>query len=592
MNEAESLPLSSSSSSPPPSNHALSRSKTYDRIINNRYVPKRRPCRFHCQCRRRKSSSSRSHSMYNQIVSASTILLIAILIILLLILGNLQIYHRSSLLSVVMTVTKSNHTVTTTPPSPTIPSHHKPNNNHPPLPLSNSQSHADTSRTFILMDDDDDNDDDVETNMNPESVGDELLSIITTSNNGTNNSNTTTTLPLPLYTKTNNHVFTNLVHKNNNNDNIPQGIVWLVSFPNSGTTYTISIVQEMTHTSTATNYGGNERDTKNNSVSVFYRDSENNNHTTGSGPYYRSPEQLNQYPYRNANIITKTHCEQHINGTLSKFIASCATGSKYDNYTSIPTTYHSSYSDDNDSHISFPQHVSGIVYLVRNPYTNILGRMNYQRNQWLRSSDPIDHQRAAFFPKNNRTGLYWWCQYKDRKKSVAHTQLLEYQNGTFYEQYLQPVPCYMEFYLYFRWHNMVNEMISHFQNSTVTSDSHAVMTIYYEDYDRYDSRTTIVEPLLYDMLHFTPDQIINATIPPFIVENYNSNSSGNLTHNSDTDNTSHHIHSKDTNLIDRMFTQPQQMAIQRLAQEMTTPQTWSILQHYFVKTTHEFKKYR
>ena len=86
-------------------------------------------------------------------------------------------------------------------------------------------------------------------------------------------------------------------------------MVWLVSFPNSGTTYTLSIVQEMTHPSTATNYGGNERDTKNNSVPVFHEyEPYDENSNNENGPFYRSPEQLLYHSYHNAHVITKTHC--------------------------------------------------------------------------------------------------------------------------------------------------------------------------------------------------------------------------------------------------------------------------------------------
>ena len=156
--------------------------------------------------------------------------------------------------------------------------------------------------------------------------------------------------------------------------------------------------------------------------------------TNKNGPFYRSPEQLLYHPYHNAHVITKTHCtfQPHVvnddndmtvtpttrsNGTisssttpttqstsistLSKFIESCATGSKYENYTSIPTTYYShTIHNIKNTLPQLPSHLSGINYLVRNPYINIIGHlMKYQRNQWLRSSDLIDHQQAQFFHK-------------------------------------------------------------------------------------------------------------------------------------------------------------------------------------------------
>jgi hypothetical protein len=73
------------------------------------------------------------------------------------------------------------------------------------------------------------------------------------------------------------------------------------SFPNSGTSYTIHLVRELTNTTTATNYGleGDIQDEE--SVPAFPNIKESSN-----GPF------LELIPDRNTNIpklfLTKTHC--------------------------------------------------------------------------------------------------------------------------------------------------------------------------------------------------------------------------------------------------------------------------------------------
>jgi hypothetical protein len=326
---------------------------------------------------------------------------------------------------------------------------------------------------------------------------------------------------------------------------VPAGIVWLVSFPNSGTTYTLSVVQSMTNTTTATNYGGNERNDTNDSIPIYSNVPE--------GPYYRNPNQL-PYTTTNAHILTKTHCEQHIDGTMEHFITSCATGTKYSHGESIPTTY--------------PIHpmpttmmMTGVIHLIRNPFNNIVARMNYQRTQWERSKHADNQKRASFFPAN-RTGLQWWCYYKNEKKSIAHDRLVPGpDNGTFYETYLQPVPCWMEFYLYFRWHNMVVEMLST-KNSIYGNDSYETdsqqqpipsMILYYEDYENHIQSRENIDQLL-SFLQFTPEQGRIGPLPEFI---------SNRTY------------------ID-FFTAEQIAAVRQLAYVMTSnTSTWSLLQHYF-----------
>ena len=308
----------------------------------------------------------------------------------------------------------------------------------------------------------------------------------------------------------------------NETGGLPAGVVWLASFPNSGTSYTISIVHTLTNKSTATNYGGNEKDDRIDSVPI-YRD-------IPQGPYYRYPQE--PWPEAPTHILTKTHCEQHTSGTLERFVASCATGTNFTGGSKINTTYPTSI-------------VTGVVHLVRNPLDNIVARMNYQRGIWEKGKEENDLKKASFFPLSFK-GFYWWCQYKDNKKSQAHEVLKAQDNGTFYEEYLKPVPCWIEFYLYFRWHNLMVEMLS----ADSQLQNRPSMILYYEDYQDPDHAQAQVQRLL-SFLQADP-QLGFDHIPEF-----------------------------ETHEPYDFFSPDERAALKRLAQVMTTPTTWSLLQHYF-----------
>ena len=72
-------------------------------------------------------------------------------------------------------------------------------------------------------------------------------------------------------------------------------VAWLMSFPNSGTTYTNHLLQDYTRTTTATNYG-QEQSTKHASIAI--------DPSSIDGPFFRYPSWSLPPRY----ILTKTHC--------------------------------------------------------------------------------------------------------------------------------------------------------------------------------------------------------------------------------------------------------------------------------------------
>jgi len=72
-------------------------------------------------------------------------------------------------------------------------------------------------------------------------------------------------------------------------------IAWLMSFPNSGTSYTMRLVQAVSNTTAATNYAEECQQDASGRVATLF--------DSPSGPYLRQ-----QVPLPKRYILTKTHC--------------------------------------------------------------------------------------------------------------------------------------------------------------------------------------------------------------------------------------------------------------------------------------------
>jgi Sulfotransferase domain len=247
------------------------------------------------------------------------------------------------------------------------------------------------------------------------------------------------------------------LHPQQPQDNAPK-IIWLMSFPNSGTTYTLKHVQGSTLTTTATNYGGNEQVGYNTSISIDQNRNE-------FGPFFRYPDR----PYSCHGILTKTHCHQDevLSNNVSHFMNSCRMGNRNVNGTQEEIVY------------AVSTQVHSAVHLIRNPFDNIVARMHYKIKQWLASNSSKEHDLAdyiSFTPE----GLLHWCQYV---KLTEQKHYYSHFNSTFWATYMEPTPCAIEFYKYFHWHHYTTEGI----RTTLHDPS---MILYYEDYTIQYNATT------------------------------------------------------------------------------------------------------
>jgi hypothetical protein len=77
-------------------------------------------------------------------------------------------------------------------------------------------------------------------------------------------------------------------------------IAWLMSFPNSGTSYTSKLIRHVTLTRTATNYGNEERKAVGVSRAVFA--------DQPTGPFWQDTHIHPEYTLPQDYALTKTHC--------------------------------------------------------------------------------------------------------------------------------------------------------------------------------------------------------------------------------------------------------------------------------------------
>jgi Sulfotransferase domain len=289
-------------------------------------------------------------------------------------------------------------------------------------------------------------------------------------------------------------------------------IVWLMSFPNSGTTYTLKYVQGATSTTTATNYGATEQ--------VGYTTSLPVNPAIPTGPFFRYPDR----PYPTDYIMTKTHCEPHIVSVeLRQFAETCRSGNRnINNMTQLISTY-----PDTE--------VVSAIHLIRNPFDNIVARMHYKQSEWRRSSDPKEQQLADFISSTTQ-GFMRWCQYLN----FTEQKTRKWFNSSFWEEYMEQIPCAIDFYRYFHWHNLAVETIVMLPDPSVV--------LFYENYTTNFNTTT--QELL-NFLHLNhskhsspPEFMLGKTYPAW-------------------------------------FTQKTKEDVRRLAMAVLSSSTWTLLQHYF-----------
>lgn len=265
-------------------------------------------------------------------------------------------------------------------------------------------------------------------------------------------------------------------------------LVWLMSFPNSGTSYTTKLIRHVSLQDTATNYGYehykrpiettmnhiNTNKTRSpleslgdtfSSVPVFV------NETTG--PFWHTPDLWNTFPrYTRPThlVLTKTHCgmrctsclpHQYVETTFS-FKRACYTGDVYLQEPVQNPTEASHFVVGKKAFVSYSERVqtkvAKAVHVIRNPFDNIVARFHLEqraigrRNEKRLNGQQQDEMEPVF--SIDKDGFRAYCQQMNDHQWAAEQTMGFLENDVLRQHLFDGIPCRADFIRYVEWHNL------------------------------------------------------------------------------------------------------------------------------------------
>jgi hypothetical protein len=272
-------------------------------------------------------------------------------------------------------------------------------------------------------------------------------------------------------------------------------IALLMSYPNSGTSYTVKMIRHVSLTYTASNYGHENRNKTGPSLPV-YIDQPN-------GPFWLEPEAHPEYSSPNDFVLTKTHCgmrcvvcppDRYVETTFS-FRRRCFSGKRAKN---PGVDGRMAYEDVEYA----DRRVARAVHLIRDPFDNVVSRFHLERHEG---------HSATEYPKS-RDGFRSYCQ-RMNQYLLPHESRATFLNSDVME-ILKDVPCRSDFIRYAEWHNLAF--------ATTHDMGLETFVLHYDEYDTSFNATVgaLLEFLKLDARaepepfvrgkeyhdHFTPDE--------------------------------------------------------------------------------------
>jgi hypothetical protein len=324
-------------------------------------------------------------------------------------------------------------------------------------------------------------------------------------------------------------------------------VCWLMSFPNSGTSFTMTMVARASNKSFASNYADEvTANDQPDSLSIYPRRPEGPYWAGLSGKIASPRPRKCIYPERGRiaisvfdlrvfalpllvpekYVLTKTHCGSRCVQcgpvdyveTPTIFLRKCASG-----HARIGPHRHR-------VDVEYPpSRVHRAIHLIRNPLHNIIARFHLDHRHRARSNKT---EWLATHP-NNAEGLQAWCRDLDTDYRK--------QDETFFGKETVPtVICHGEFFKYTQWHNLVHEGLN-LINHTVP-----VLLVYYEDYSLKFNETVKIILDFMDLEHVG------------ILRDFQARSD-----------------------YKSYFTDKQQVEIGNLIQDVASEKTWMQVKHYF-----------
>ncbi len=369
-------------------------------------------------------------------------------------------------------------------------------------------------------------------------------------------------------------------------------LTYLLTYPMSGTTYTMELIQKATNVPIATNndrfYPYHELDvsTNKNVIRPITKDypnllNKNNNNNSNIGyPFWTESYQTfnhnNNLPSN--TILTLSHCSGYCMSpcspneyihTLSSFEESCRQIISHDddNNDNEETTTTTTTTTTNTNTSYIPKNdIQGIIHLIRDPLSNIVSRFHEYINlnpnylEQLHSQNP----NQAKTPKDN---FQSWCSDIDNNTILLQQEkdsnLLSHQ----IKSMMINIPCHSEFIKYISWHNLVVEMShtgigigvvgsSNSGTSGGNSNINAIQ-VYFEDYDNVELKKQDVTNIINYLGYNTSSSTTSTT-----VDNLPTFTGGKL-------------------YRQEYYTEEQIEALTQFIQFMAYDQTWELLKRYF-----------
>lgn len=242
----------------------------------------------------------------------------------------------------------------------------------------------------------------------------------------------------------------------------------LLSFPNSGTSYTLKNVRRVSNVSTASNYCEHGRE-KNPVLPKSFNI---------SGPYIIPGSYPHELPSH--YILTKTHCFHCIQChpyeyliSVDKFQDRCMRTCSQ-TFKKTPNGFVEVKMYDR-----YPISIVGkFVHLVRNPFDNIVSRFRLHKKQLLRERS---HDRLEGKYSFNVTEFHAYCRGQDamfdreERRTWKRSELMK--NA-------KKIPCHADWFRWITWHNHAFEMSSAHRETIET------LVLHYDDY-RMDYNGTV-----------------------------------------------------------------------------------------------------
>ena len=213
-------------------------------------------------------------------------------------------------------------------------------------------------------------------------------------------------------------------------------IAWLMSFPNSGTSYTIRLVREVSQTPTASNYADETPEGAQGRKRAVFPDQP-------TGPFWilNDNDAATEDNTKSSNqtfVLTKTHCGIRCNPcspeemaeTTYSFRRRCLV-TKWVN-TATGANKYSTYPADR---------VRKAVHLFRDPFDNVVSRFHL-----------VNQQTGHPYP-TDKLGFLQYCRSIDYQYTESETRYMHFAENKLLAA-LWKVPCHADFLRYVEWHNL------------------------------------------------------------------------------------------------------------------------------------------